>query len=217
LELIAPIQLYVVASLVFGAALTMPILVYEIYKFVEPALYPHEKRDLYPFLAAFSALFVIGLVFGYKILTPYLIWAMFPFFSAVGAEIVISIMDFYGLLFITTLANGLFFTFPVLLVLLVKYGVITTEVVRKNRRYVYAALFILTCIITPDGGQIGNFILFIPMVLLLEAGIFFAKRYEKESSMRKIRWLREGPKCKFCGETLQTDTVFCPKCGRSQK
>jgi len=217
LELIDPIQLYVIASFVFAVALTTPVLVYEIYKFVNPALYQHEKKDLYPFLTSFSALFIIGLVFGYRILMPYMIRAMLPFFSAVGAEMVISIMDFYSLVLVTTLANGLFFTFPVFLVLLVKYGVFGTTVVTKNRKYVYTALLILTFLITPDGGHIGNFMLFAPMILLLEAGVVFARRYEKKSEVRRPRWLRQGPKCKFCGETLKADVVFCSKCGRSQK
>jgi len=217
LELVAPIQLYIIASIIFGAAITFPIILYEIYKFIEPALYPHEKKDLYPFLFSFLALFISGLIFGYKILTPYLMWAMMPFFSAVGAEMTISIMDFYSLLLLTTLATGLFFTFPVFFVLLVKYEIVSTEVITKNRRYVYAALFILTAIITPDGGQIGNIILLVPMILLLEIGVLFAKRYEKKEVKRRIQFFHKEPRCKFCGEILQDGMIFCPKCGRSQK
>lgn len=218
LELIAPIQLYMIASMIFGFAASIPVIVYEVYKFIEPALYPDEKKDTYPFLASFPALFIIGLVFGYRILTPYLIWAIFPFFSAVGAEMVVSIMDFYSLLLITSLANGLFFTFPVFFVLLVKYGVVGTELLTENRRYVYAALFILSTIITPDGGHIGNFILLVPMVLLLEVGVLFARRYEKKGVVARVRWFRRGrPKCMFCGELLLSGTVFCSKCGKSQK
>lgn len=217
LEMIAPIQLYIIASVIFGAAMAFPVVLYEVYKFVEPALYPHEKKDFYPFLSAFLVLFIVGLIFGYKVLTPYLIWAMLPFFSAVGAKMTISIMDFYTLLLITTLANGLFFTFPVFFVLLVKYGVVGTELVTKNRRYVYAALFILTCFITPDGGHIGNFILFIPMVLLLEVGVLFARRYEKKEVKRRLWPFHEESRCKFCGGMLQTNMIFCPKCGRAQK
>jgi len=217
LEMIAPIQLYIIASVIFGAAMAFPVVLYEIYKFVEPALYPHEKKDFYPFLSVFLVLFIVGLIFGYKVLTPYLIWAMLPFFSAVGAKMTISIMDFYTLLLITTLANGLFFTFPVFFVLLVKYGVVGTDIITNNRRYVYAALFILTCFITPDGGHVGNFILFIPMALLLEVGVLFARRYEKKGIKRRLWLFQEESRCKFCGETLQTNMIFCPKCGRALK
>jgi len=216
LELTAPIELYLIASFIFGLAVTIPVIVYQVYRFVEPALYPDEKRSVYPFLASFSVLFVAGLLFGYRVLTPYLIWAMFPFFSAVGAEMIISLMDFYILLFITTLLNGLFFTFPVFFVLLVKHEVVSTELLTDNRRYFYAALFILTCIITPDGGHIGNFILFAPLVLLAESGILFAKRYEKKGTARRF-WLTQGSSCKFCGETIPANETFCPSCGKSHR
>jgi len=216
LELVAPIELYFIASLVFALAVTAPVFAYEIFKFIDPALYPHERRDVYPFLTSFIMLFVAGLAFGYFILAPSIIRATLPFFSAVGAEMTISIMDFYYLLFVTTLMTGLTFTFPVFLVLLVKYGIIETSLLRKNRMYLYAAIFIFVCILTPDGG-LANFVLFIPMIVLLEAGIFFARRYEKKEEWpRRIGWPREV-RCKFCGTPIPPGTTFCPKCGKSQK
>ena len=217
LEFAAPIELYVIASFIFGLAITIPVFAYQIYRFVDPALNPNERGDMYPFVASVSVLFVVGVLFGYWVLTPYMIRAMFPFFSAVGAELVISIMDFYTTLFITTLMTGLIFTFPVFLVLVVKYGIVGTDIFTKNRKYLYAALLIITMIITPDGGHVGNFILFIPMVLLMEIGILFAKRYEKKEELQSARWLPEENNCKFCGSTVPIETTFCPKCGRSQK
>lgn len=218
LELVAPIELYVMASFVFGLAITAPVFAYQIFKFINPALYPHERKDIYPFLASFLTLFIVGLIFGYTILTPSVIRATLPFFSAVGAERVISIMNFYYLLFVTTLITGLTFTFPVFLVLLVKYGIIRTDLLTENRRYIYAAILIFVCILTPDGG-LANFILFIPMVALLEAGIFVARRYEKEGIPRRVSWFppREETRCKFCGKNVPLDATFCPHCGKSQK
>jgi len=216
LELAAPIELYVLASFVIAFALTMPVLAYQLYRFIDPALTPGERRDAYPFVISFSALFALGLLFGYRILTPTIIWGITPFFSAVGAEQVISIMDFYNILFVVTVASGIAFTFPIFLVLLVKYGIIGTETFTKNRRYLYAGLFILTCIITPDGGHVGNIILMTPMIILMETGIFFAKRYEKKGLVRRAPWLPEERKCRFCGRTLLARTTFCPGCGKSQ-
>lgn len=217
LELAAPIELYVLASFVFAFALTIPVLAYELFRFVDPALTPDERSSAYPFVTSFSALFVLGLLFGYRLLAPSIIWGITPFFSAVGAEQVISIMDFYNILFITTVASGLIFTFPVFLVLLVKYGIMSTEILTKNRKYVYIGLLILTFAVTPDGGFIGNFVLLTPMIILMETGIFFAKRYEKDGVVRRFRWLPEETKCKFCKSTVRADITFCPNCGKSQK
>jgi len=217
LEISAPIELYVIASFIIGLAITAPVFAYEIYRFIDPALYPHERGDVYPFLLSFFTLFIAGLAFGYIVLTPILIRATFPFFAAVGAELYISIMDFYTIIFITTLITGLTFTFPVFLVLLVKYGIMETSLIRKNRKYVYIGWFIITAIITPDGGPIADLILFIPTILLIETGILFARRYEKKGEVRRARWLPDEVKCKSCGKEISSDTLFCPKCGKSQK
>ncbi|MFX0095980.1 MAG: twin-arginine translocase subunit TatC [Candidatus Hodarchaeota archaeon] len=216
-ELGAPIELYVLAAFVFGIAITMPVLAFQIYRFVDPALNPDEKGAMYPFIGSVSVLFVVGLLFGYLVLTPYMIRAMFPFFSAVGAEMVISIKDFYSTLIVTALMTGVIFTFPVFLVLIVKYGIVGTDVFTKNRKYLYAGLLFITMLVTPDGGFVGNFILFIPIVLLFEVGVLVAKRFEKRDEMESVPSLSKGINCRFCGSTIPKDAIFCPKCERSQK
>jgi sec-independent protein translocase protein TatC len=217
LEITSPIELYVVASFLMGVAVTLPVFAYEVFRFIDPALYPDERRAVWPFLASFSALFVGGVVFGYGVLTPVLMRATLPFFTAVGAEPVISIMDFYTVVLVTTIITGVMFTFPVFLVLLVKYGIVGTQMLTKNRKYVYVALFIITAVVTPDGGPLADLILFIPIVLLVEVGILFARRYEKKGEVRRPRWFTEEAKCKFCGKTMAPDEMFCPSCGKSQK
>jgi sec-independent protein translocase protein TatC len=217
LEFVAPIELYFVASFILGLAITAPVLAYEIFKFIDPALYPHERRDVYPFMSAFLLLFVTGTVFGYEILTPVLIRATIPFFTVVGAEPVISIMDFYTIVFFTAIITGACFTFPVFIVLLVKYGIMGTQTLRKRRVYVYIALFVITALITPDGGPIADLLLFIPIVTLVELGILFARRYEKNGKKRRFSLFTPTATCKFCGSNIPADKTFCPKCGKSQK
>ncbi|MCK4474736.1 twin-arginine translocase subunit TatC, partial [Candidatus Bathyarchaeota archaeon] len=112
LEFAIPIELYVLASFVLGLAITVPVFAYEVYRFVDPALYPHERRDVYPFVASVSILFLVGAVFSYVVLTPRVILGISPFFSIVGAEMVVSVMDFYKLVLYFTLVVGLSFTFP---------------------------------------------------------------------------------------------------------
>ncbi len=215
-EISSPIELYFLTSALFGAAVAAPVFAYEIFRFIDPALYPHERHDIYPFLASFLVLLISGLVFGYIILTPILIRATMPFFSIVGAEMVISVMDFYTVVFAVTLITGLMFTIPVFLVLFVKYGIIGTSRLRKYRKYWYLIWFAITALITPDGGPIADMILFIPTVMLLEAGILIARRYEKKGEIRRSRWSSGEAVCKFCGKTILTSTIFCPHCGKAQ-
>ncbi len=111
----------------------------------------------------------------------------------------LSVVDFYGVVFAIILMTGLIFTFPVFLVLLVRFGIISVQVVTKNRRYIYAGLFVITALITPDGGPIADAALFIPIIVLLEISILVAKRYEREGAPVKLPWFEPEARCRFCG------------------
>jgi len=214
----APLAIYFIGSVILGVAVSSPVIAYEAYRYIAPALYPHEQRAVYPFVASFTVLFVIGAVFGYKILAPFILWAMIPFFRLTSSLPIINVMDFYNLVFITTLASGFSFTMPVFFVLLVRFGVIKTSYVTTRRRYVYAALYIVTAIVTPDGGPIADIALFIPMALLLELAVFFGKRYERSGQIETKRF-EEKPsytKCRYCGALFTGADVFCNECGRSR-
>ncbi|MEM1538704.1 MAG: twin-arginine translocase subunit TatC [Candidatus Nezhaarchaeales archaeon] len=219
-EFSAPLKLYFMASILFGLIVSMPVIAYEAYKFVNPALYPHERKLLTSFMTAFTGLFVGGAFFGYFILVPVLLKALLIFFYMAGAEPLVALMDFYMLVILTVLLTGLSFTIPAVFVLLVRFGFISTSLISKNRLYVYAGLFILTALITPDGGPVADFILFIPMIILLEAAIYVAKSYERKGEIQRRPFTLfpevKTFKCKYCGyEALQPYT-FCPRCDRSR-
>lgn len=215
-ELTSPIELYFLASFFLGIAITAPVFAYEIFRFIDPALYPHERRDIYPFMLAFLVLLIAGMFFGYTILVPFGISALLPFFSITGAELLISVTDFYYFVFFLTIVTGLAFTFPVFLVILVKYGVIGTDTFTERRKYIYLGLLIIVLIITPGSSPASNFMLFAAMILLFEGGIFFAKRYEREETRPIVR-LHEEARCKFCGTPISPNATFCPRCGKSQR
>jgi len=217
-EFTAPLEIYLIASVLLGVAVSTPVIAYELYKYIDPALYPEERRAVYPFVGSFSVLFLIGAVFGYKILAPFMLWAMLPFFRLTSAVPIIYVMDFYSLVFITTLTAGFSFTLPVFFVLLVRFGIIKTSYVTTRRRYIYAALYIITAVVTPDGGPIADIALFVPMAILLEIAVFFGKRYEKRGQVH-YRPSMDKPayvKCKFCGALLSNPSGFCPSCYKAQ-
>jgi len=214
-ELTAPMELYLIASFIFGFAVTIPVIAYEIYRFIDPALYPHERAAVYPFVLSFTTLFVVGATFGFMVVMPLTIWALFRFFTAVGAEQVISIMDFYNMVFVSTIFCGLTFTWPVFFVLLVKFGIVGTSVISKNRKYVYPAILIAIMFITTDGGPLVDAMLLLPMVALMEVAVYFGRRYEK--SRPKIDMRRDTVnRCRFCSRELELGKAFCDSCGKAQ-
>jgi len=218
MDLTTPIELYFSASLFLGFVISAPVFAYEIFKFIDPAFYPHERREIFPFMSAFLALFIVGMVVGYTIIVPFGIYALLPFFSLTGAEFLISVSDFYYFVLFLTLVTGLMFTFPAFLVILVKYGIIGTSAFTKRRKYVYIALMIIVFAVTPGASPSANFILLAIMITLFEAGIFFSKRYEKRGETRRVGLFpfQDEAKCKFCGKTILTGTTFCPRCGKAQ-
>jgi sec-independent protein translocase protein TatC len=209
-----PITLYFIASLVFSISITMPVLAYEIYMFVDPALYSSEKKAIYPFVAVVSALFITGALFGFFFLFPAFVYSMFPFFTAVGAEMIFSIMDFYNMLFFTIIISGLIFTIPAFFVLLVKFGIMRTNMFSRKRKYVYLGIVILAMLITPGATPQGNLYLSMALIALFEISMFLGKRYEYHLTLPPVK-LFPKPICRFCNKEVDGNASFCPQCKRS--
>jgi sec-independent protein translocase protein TatC len=209
-----PITLYVMAAFVFSIAITMPVLAYEIYKFVDPALHQHEKKAIYPFVGVVFTLFIAGAIFGYFFLFPAFVYSMFPFFTAVGAEMVFSIMDFYNLLFFTIIVSGLIFTIPAFFVLLVKFGIIHTSMFSRKRKYAYLGIIVLAMLITPGATPQGNLYLSIALLALFEVSMFMGKRYERNPNIVQFKLFSKST-CKFCNQELDGKSSFCSNCKRS--
>jgi len=212
-ELSSPFEIWIVASILIGLLLSMPVVGYEIYAFVNPAFYPHERRLIYPFLTAFITLFFVGVAFALFFVLPALMRFLLIFAVMFKIEATITAISFYTMVFFTALATGMVFTFPVILILLIRVGIVGTAPFKKYRRYIYAFMYIVVAFITPDGGIAGDFILFIPLVVMFEVALIIGRRYEKQ----RFKELYGELKCKFCGAEISPDDVFCPKCNRALK
>ncbi len=210
----APLQIILVGAAVFGFAVSVPVLAYEIYKFVDPAIKPSERESIYPFVGAFSALFLVGALFAFFVLLPFIYFFSLPFFQAVGISTFIYAEDFYNLIFFVMVVAGFAFTIPVFFVLLVKLHVMGTGPLRKNRKYVYAITLILTAIASPDGGPLADVALFIPMIILIEGAIWYAKRYEKETPTGATLGIGVQ-NCSYCHGSMDPGGVFCGSCGKA--
>lgn len=206
--------IYTMAAFLFAVLATMPIIAYEIYKYIDPALYPHERKAIYPFIFSFAALFWVGVLFGLFYLTPLIFTTMVPFFSVVDAEPIITVREFFQVVIVTTFATGVVFTFPSIFVLLVRFGVVSTKSISNNRLYFYSAVFIVTALVTPDGGPVADLILFVPAAILVEISLLIGKYYERKGVVKPRR---QGKICKFCQNSLTSGEIFCPKCGRAQE
>lgn len=213
-----PITLYAYAAVMFSVAFTLPVFAYEAYKFVDPALLSHERRMIFPFVAISTALFIIGAVFGFFVLAPSFIQGFLPFYSAVNAIQLFPIMDFYSTIFFTVIISGVIFTIPAFFVLLVRFGILKTKMVTKQRKYIWAGLAIAAMLISPGATPIGDLYLFVALLALVEASVFVGKIFEKkkgdgDSQAMLSKWLSPS-KCKFCNSGIEENQSYCPHCKR---
>jgi sec-independent protein translocase protein TatC len=214
-----PITLYVYAALVFAIGITLPLFAYEAYQFIVPALYPHEKKAIFPFISIVTSLFVVGAIFGFFFLAPAFVQGFFPFYKAIGVQELVPVMDFYNVVFFTIIVSGLIFTIPAFFVLLVKFGIIHTKTFAKKRRYIYAAIIIAALLISPGATPQGDLYLFIALAALVEISLFIAGKYEKrrgttDAQSLLSQFFSTKQTCRYCKAEITADSKYCPRCKR---
>jgi sec-independent protein translocase protein TatC len=210
-----PITLYAYAAVVFAIGITLPVFAYEAYKFIDPALYPYERKAIFPFVSIVTVLFVIGAVFGFFFLAPSFIQGFIPFYNAVNAVELFPIMDFYNTVFFTVIISGILFMIPAFFVLLVKFGILHTKTVTKQRKYIYAGLAIAAMLISPGATPIGDLYLFLALLVLVEVSVFVGKRYEHKLGTANAqsllsKWFSPTKSCKFCHSQIQEKPTLLP-------
>ena len=167
-------------SLIIAIYIAMPYLLYQLWMFIAPALYRHEKRLVLPLVVSSTLLFYAGLVFSFYIVFP----VIFGFLAGVGPDSVNFAPDIqYYLDFIlkVSFAFGVAFEVPVVTILLIIFGVTTPKKLKKNRSYIIVGSFVIGMILTPPD-VISQFLIAIPIWLLFEAGLIFSSFFRVRES-----------------------------------
>jgi len=165
-------------ALIFAVYLAMPYLLYQIWSFIAPALYKHEKQMIVPLIVSSTILFYAGILFSFYVVFP----VIFGFLSIVGPSIVDFTPDIqYYLDFVlkVSFAFGIAFEVPIATILLIMFNITTVEKLKNNRPYVIIGAFILGMLLTPPD-IISQVLIAIPMWLLFEAGLIFAPMFKRK-------------------------------------
>ena len=162
-------------KLAFFVALfaAMPVILYQLWAFVAPGLYRHEKRLATPILFSSVILFYVGCAFAYFFVLP----AVFTFMTAIapeGVSVMPDIGKYLDFVLVLFLSFGLCFEVPVVLVILVSLGVVTPTQLAEGRRYAIVAAFAIAAVLTPPD-VLSQIMLAVPMCLLYELGIVGAR------------------------------------------
>ena len=165
--------------LLLAVVVTIPWILYQLWAFIAPGLYKHEKRLVMPLLASSSVLFYLGMVFAYYVVFP-LVFGFFTKVTPEGVSVMTDIsryLDFVTKMFI---AFGAAFEVPVLTFILVTTGVTTVEALSNARSYVIVAAFVVGMLLTPPD-IISQVLLAIPVWLLFELGLLMTRFVNKNS------------------------------------
>lgn len=171
-----PIKLTLVAS-IFVA---VPIILYQIWAFVAPGLYKHERRLVMPLLASSSLLFYCGVAFAYFVVFP-LVFSFFTSIAPDGVQVATDIASYLDFVLALFMAFGIAFEIPVAIILLCWTGATDPQSLREKRPYIVVAAFVVGMFLTPPD-LISQTLLAIPMCLLFEVGLFFTRFYVRKDS-----------------------------------
>lgn len=175
---------YVKVAFFAAAFVSFPLIAMQVWLFVAPGLYRHEKNAFLPFLIATPVLFFMGGALVYYFIFP-LAWEFFLNFQTTGGEGLLPIQvepkvdQYLSLVMQLIFAFGLGFELPVILILLAKVGIVTSEGLANKRRYAVVGVFVFAAVLTPPDviSQIG---LAIPILILYEVSIIGARLVEKK-------------------------------------
>ncbi|SDH54968.1 Sec-independent protein translocase TatC [Vibrio xiamenensis] len=169
-----PLKLTLIAS-VFVA---VPYILYQVWAFVAPGLYKHERRLVMPLMFSSSLLFYCGVAFAYYVVFP-LVFGFFTTISLGGVEFATDIASYLDFVLALFLAFGIAFEVPVAIILLCWTGATDVESLRAKRPYIVVGAFVVGMLLTPPD-MISQTLLAIPMCILFEIGLFFARFYTRD-------------------------------------
>jgi len=172
LQAIAPTEIfftYLKCAVLSGFLLSLPVIFWQIWRFVAPGMYPSEKKAVVPFVSASTVLFLSGSIFGYTMVFP----LMFDFFTQFDSEFVRSAWTMREVFALTTrlfLAFGVAFELPVLVFFLSVTGIVDAPTLLRGTPYATLAVFVTAAILTPPD-WVSQVFLAVPMVLLYLVGV----------------------------------------------
>ncbi len=180
----APFFTPIKLTAVTAVFLSVPYILYQIWAFVAPALYQHEKRLIYPLLFSSTILFYIGVAFAYYVVFP-LVFGFLTKTAPEGVAVATDISSYLDFVLTLFLAFGICFEVPVAIILLCWTGVTSTQSLKSKRPYIIVAAFIIGMLLTPPD-IFSQTLLAIPMCLLFEVGLLVAKFYQPKEETHEV-------------------------------
>ena len=155
----------------------LPVIMYQLWAFIAPGLYKHERQLILPIVTSSYMLFIAGMAFAYFLVFPTVFQFMAHYNAPLGADMATDIDKYLSFAMTTFLAFGLTFEVPVVVVVLVKLGMVRIIKLKEIRPYIIVGAFVIAAVVTPPD-VLSQLLLAVPLCLLYELGILVARFYE---------------------------------------
>ncbi len=174
------------SSLLIAIMLGFPYLLYEVWRFVKPALTDIERKSASGFVFYATILFVIGVLFGYYIVTPLSINFLANYEVSSEIENTITISSYLSTVATLALGGGIIFELPIVIYILSKIGIMTPQFMRSTRRYAVVLILVIAAIITPTPDIMTMVTVSLPLFVLYELSILIADRVYKKKQKAEL-------------------------------
>ncbi|MES2544049.1 MAG: twin-arginine translocase subunit TatC [Bacteroidota bacterium] len=172
-EMEGQVNIFIWMCILAGFILAFPYILWELWKFISPALYEKERKNAKLFIFVSSLLFFLGVLFGYFIVLPMSVNFVATFTISDIIKNQFTLDSYIGMVKTSVIASGLFFEMPIIIYFLTKLGLVTPEFLRKYRKYAIVIVLIVAAIVTPPD-VVSQIIVAVPMLLLFELSVIIS-------------------------------------------
>lgn len=177
-NLVEPFMVYLKISFAAGIVFALPVIMHQVWMFIGPGLYSHEKKMVFPLVALSCLFFAVGASFGYFVVFPFGFKALIEF-AGPSMSAFPSVREYYGLVSKMLLVFGLIFELPLFITVFARFGLVTPAFLRKNRRYAILIIFVAAAILTPPD-VFSQMLMAMPLLILYEISIWGAVLFGKK-------------------------------------
>ena len=190
-----PFFTYLKIGALAGLLVAMPVIFWQIWSFIAPGLYQHEKHYIIPFVLVSTLCFATGAFFGYRFVFPMAFKVLIEFGTGSGdLSAMLSMGSYLSLSSKLLLAFGLVFELPVVIFFLARMGIVDHKMLARNRKFALLAAFLTGAMLTPPD-VFSQTALALPFIILYEVGIIVARRAregQRGEEFRALRWRQRG-------------------------
>ena len=165
-EPVGAVGLWINVGVYLGIALAMPFVLYQVWLFIAPGLYKHEKKAIVTFISFGTLLFGLGVAFAYFVMLPQMLNFLVGFTVGMSVQPLIDVEEYFKLILIVMAGIGVIFEMPVIVYILSLFGIVTPKFLLKNFRYAMLLITVAAAIITPTPDATTMLIFMVPMVAL---------------------------------------------------